>query len=80
MEIRRMRRTLLEGGGRREEQAKRSWMGKSWTCWGNGPEVEVTGAGEPGVMEGDTGRSEGAGLERGCCGEECGFCSEVHKP
>ena len=49
-------------------------------CRRNGPEVEVAGASEPGEMEGGTGRSQGPGLERGCLGEECGFCSEVHKP
>lgn len=42
--------------------------------------MEAAGASVPGEMEGDTGRLQGPCLERGCCGEECGFCSEVHKP
>lgn len=68
-----------EGGGEKSK-CKGPGTGTNWTCWKNGPEVEVAGAGEPGEMEGDTGRSQGPGLGRGCCREECGFCSEVHKP
>lgn len=81
MEIQRTRRTLLEGGGKKEVQAKRSWMGKSYPCWGNGPEGEVAGADELGVIDGGrywqvTGARPGKRvLWRGVW-----FFPEVHKP
>lgn len=41
----------------------------------------MAGAAASVEMERDVGRrSQGPGLETGCCGEECGFCSEVHRP